>query len=220
MVKLACQPLSNLANRAVYVYLFGFGDLIVMPNSVLDIERWVVIDWLIASSLSPLVMRKRLTPSLPFPLPSPLSYAGGLAEAADVSPAGAAFLSALYAGACREAFRLRCSRVQLEAFVRALANAVTADMADWPRSAGASFSGFREDVLLATVERSPHSNAILNPVQATGAVNYALRAYYQNHALYKTVCAREPTLDLLQRSASGVVPPPVPPPLASAMHLL
>ena len=162
-----------------------------------------------------------MTPSYTtLPSISKNSYSCNLAGVADVSPAGASFLSELFAGACREAFRLRCSRVQLEAFVGALANAVTADMSNWPRSATASFAAFREDVLLHTVERSPHSSSILNPVQATGAVDYALRSYYQNHALYKAVCAREPLLDLLQRSASGVIAPPAPPPLASAMHLL
>ncbi len=168
----------------------------------------------------------RLPPSLTS-LPSLLSlslsldrFAAELAAEADVSADGASFLSSLYAGACRAAFRLQCSRAQLEAFVRPLSRAVTADMRDWARGARASYDEFAEDVLRLTVERPPASAGVLTPLQAEGAVDYALRAYFQNHALYKAVCARVPSLDLQQRAASGLAPPPAPPPLASALHVL
>ena len=101
-----------------------------------------------------------------------------------------------------------------------LSRAVTADMRDWARGASASYDEFAEDVLNHTVERPPVSKGVLTPLQAEGAVDYALRTYYQNHALYKAVCARVPSLDLQQRAASGLSPPPAPPPLASALHVL
>ena len=52
-----------------------------------------------------------------------------------------------------------------------------------------------------------------------GAVDFALRAYFASHALYRAACARPPALDLAQRTAGDVAPPPAPPPLAAAVHV-
>ncbi len=145
------------------------------------------------------------------------SFASSLAASCDVSPLAAAHLASLFSDAALAAFRLRCSRASLEAFVCALAAAVRADMASWPRTAAASFAGFRADMLALSVERPPHARGLLDPLQSSGAVDFALRAYYAHFSLFKATCARTPRLELSQRSAAGVEPPGPPPPLASAV---
>jgi hypothetical protein len=145
------------------------------------------------------------------------SFAAALAASCDVSPLAASHLASLFSDAALAAFRLRCSRASLEAVVGALAAAVRADMASWPRSASASFAEFREDVLALSVERPPHARGLLDPLQASGAVDFALRAYYAHFALFKATCARTPQLELSQRSAAGVEPPGPPPPLSGAV---
>ena len=164
--------------------------------------------------------RMESSPILAAPLGEPLdvpSFASSLASSCDVSPLAAAHLASLFSDAAIAAFRLRCSRSSLEAFVCALAAAVRADMASWPRSASASFADFRADMLALSVERPPHARGLLDPLQASGAVDFALRAYYAHFSLFKATCARTPRLELSQRSAAGVEPPGPPPPLASAV---
>jgi hypothetical protein len=146
-------------------------------------------------------------------------FASSLAASCDASPAAVAHVESLLADACRAAFQLRCSRAALEAFVGALAATVRDDLAEWPRGAAASFAAFRESVLALAVERPPVSRGVLNPLQASGAVDFALRAYYAHFALFKAVCARAPVLDLAQRGAADVDAPPAPPPLAAAVLL-
>ena len=147
------------------------------------------------------------------------AYAASLAAAADVSPAAAAHLAALYEAACHAAFRLRCSRAQLEGFVGALARVVADDMAAWSRGARASFAAFSEALLALSVERPPRARGLLDPLQAAGAADFALRSYFQNHALFRLACAREPALELAQRTPSDVPPPARAPPLSAAVQV-
>jgi hypothetical protein len=102
-----------------------------------------------------------------------------LASAFDVAPASSAHLRALLAAFGTAAFRNQFSLAQVRAVLGVLQRVLEADMAAWQRGSAESLEYFQAELLALSVERPPHAEGLLNPVQATAALDFVLKAYYR-----------------------------------------
>jgi len=137
----------------------------------------------------------------------------------DVTPPARTHLAALLTEAARAAYRNQFSCAQVRALLGLLRGTLQGDMAHWQRGALESLSGFQEALLRLSVERPPHSRGLLNPVQATAAMDFVLKTYYLHFGLYKAVCCRLPQLQLSTRTPCDVEPPLQPRPLSEAVQM-
>jgi hypothetical protein len=182
-----------------------------------------------------------------------------LASSFDVTPGSCAHLRGLLSVCGTACFRNQFSLAQVRAVLGVLQRVLEADMAAWQRGSAESLEYFQAELLALSVERPPHAEGLLNPVQATAALDFVLKTYYravavacaiacaperpltphpplpfpfararpppplplpaEHFTLYKTVCARLPTLSLVTRNACEVDPPVQPPPLAEATQV-
>jgi len=137
----------------------------------------------------------------------------------NVTPPARAHIDALFTATAQAAYRNQFSCAQVRALLGVLQRVVDADMAHWERGALESLAFFQEALLRLSVERPPHSRGLLNPVQATAAIDFVLKTYYQHFSLYKATCARLPQLHLTTRTPCDVEPPLQPRPLAEAVQV-
>lgn len=137
----------------------------------------------------------------------------------DVTPPARAHLAALLTETARAAYRNQFACAQVRALLGVLRATLQADAAQWQRGALESLAGFQEALLRLSVERPPHARGLLNPVQATAALDFVLKTYYLHFGLYKAVCCRLPQLQLTTRTPCDVEPPLQPRPLAEAVQM-
>ena len=142
-----------------------------------------------------------------------------LLDPLDVTPQSLAYLKSLFTETAKAAYRNQFSCVQVRALLGVLQRVVEADMLNYARGALESLSFFQEAILRLSVERPPHSKGLLNPVQATAAVDFVLKTYYQHFSVYKGVCCRLPQLSLSSRTPCDVEPPLQPQPLREAVQM-
>lgn len=107
-----------------------------------------------------------------------------LASAFDVAPASSAHLRALLAAFGTAAFRNQFSLAQVRAVLGVLQRVLEADMAAWQRGSAESLEYFQAELLALSVERPPHAEGLLNPVQATAALDFVLKAYYRAFGVF------------------------------------
>jgi hypothetical protein len=100
----------------------------------------------------------------------------------DVTPASAEYLRALLSVVGTAAFRNQFSLAQVRAVLGVLQRVLEADMAAWQRGSAESLEYFQVELLALSVERPPHSEGLLNPVQATAALDFVLKTYYRAFA--------------------------------------
>jgi hypothetical protein len=161
----------------------------------------------------------------PLPFNSPLfpaqrsSLLAELLGDLDVTPAARQRLAALLTECARAAYRNQFSCQQVRALLGVLQRVLEADALGWQRGALESLAFFQEALLRLSVERPPHARGMLNPVQATAALDFVLKTYYQHFLLYKATCCRRPQLHLASRSPCDVEPPLQPRPLAEAVQM-
>ena len=121
-------------------------------------------------------------PSAAYPGPDALDLAAlteELSAPLDVTPHARAKLQALFACTATAAFRNQFSLAQVRALLLVLQRVLEADTAAWQRSAADSLAFFQAELLAASVERPPHAQGLLNPVQATAALDFVLKTYYR-----------------------------------------
>ena len=97
----------------------------------------------------------------------------------DVTPSSRAHLEALLAAVAQAAFRNQFSLTQVRALLAVLQRVLDLDMSAWQRSATESLEFFQGELLAVSVERPPRSQGLFNPVQATAALDFVLKAYYR-----------------------------------------
>ena len=97
----------------------------------------------------------------------------------DVTVRSGAYLRALLSAVGTASFRNQFSLAQVRAVLGVLQRVLEADMAAWQRSSTESLAYFQAELLALSVERPPHSEGLLNPVQATAALDFVLKAYYR-----------------------------------------
>lgn len=129
------------------------------------------------------------------------SLTAELASTFDVTPASCAHLRGLLSVCGTACFRNQFSLAQVRAVLGVLQRVLEADMAAWQRGSAESLEYFQAELLALSVERPPHAEGLLNPVQATAALDFVLKTYYRAVA---AVCA-------LQLRPSGPLSPPTPP---------